>query len=135
MTLPFPSLTPLIRWLRPLLERLSSTNPIKALQWLTNLLDAARRLRDKVGYHGMYEILDYDATLEIKDPVGKKAVLTRRQMVRFLQDNVVGIHDHAWGDGRLFAEFCCQPGVPALVNTFPQIVHWAWNSLVPTLAF
>ena len=103
---------PLIEWLRPLLERLLPTNPIKALQWLANLLDAVRRLRDKIGYHGTYEILDYDATLGIKDPQSKKAVLTRRQVVRFLQDNVVAFHDHSWGDGRLFAKYPCQLGVP-----------------------
>ena len=111
MTAPFVSLAPLIRWLRPLLEHLLPTSPVRALQGLANLLDAARRLRDKVGYHGMYEILDYDATLEIKDPAGKKAVLTRRQVVRFLQNNVAAIHDHAWGDGQLFARYRCQPGV------------------------
>ena len=123
MTLPFPSLAPLIKWLRPLLERLLPASPMGALQWLADFIDALRRLRDKVGYHGMYEILDYDATLELKDPAGKKAVLTRRQVVRLLQDNVVAIHDHAWGDGRLFARYRCQPGGPALVNAFPQIVH------------
>ena len=26
-------------------------------------------------------------------------------MIRFLQDNVVAIHDHAWGDGKLFAKY------------------------------
>ena len=61
MTLAFVSLTPLIKWLRPLLERLLPTNPIKALQWLANFLDAVRRLRDKVGYHGMCEIRNYEA--------------------------------------------------------------------------
>ena len=43
---------------------------------------------------------------------GEKAILTRREVVRFLQDNVVAIHDHAWGDGELFAKYSCQPGVP-----------------------
>jgi hypothetical protein len=60
----------------------------------------------------MYEILDYDSTLEILDPKGEKATLTRREVIRFLQNNVVAIHDHAWGDGEIFAEYHCQPGVP-----------------------
>ena len=111
MSLPFPSLAPLIRWLGPFLEGLLPANPIKALQWLVDALGALRSLRDTLGYHGMYQILDYDATLELKDPAGKKAVLTRRQVVRFLQDNVVAFHDHAWGDGQLFARYRCQPGV------------------------
>ena len=70
------------------------------------------QLRDKIRYHGMYEVLEYDATLEILDAKGKKAVLTRREVIRFLQNNIVAIHDHAWGDGELFAEYRCQPGVP-----------------------
>ena len=43
----------------------------------------------------MYGILDYDATLEFKDYAGSRAVLTRRQVVRFLQINAVALHDHA----------------------------------------
>lgn len=69
-------------------------------------------MKDKVSYRGMYEILEYDSTLKIVDPKGKKAVLTRREVIRFLQDNVVAVHDHAWGDGQLFAKYQCQPGVP-----------------------
>ena len=111
MTLPFASLVPLLKWLRPLLERLLPTNPIKAIQWLTNFLDALRRLRDKIGYHGMYEILVHDSTLELADIKGKKATITRHEKVRFLQDNVIAIHDHAWGDGELFGRYRCQPGV------------------------
>ncbi len=69
-------------------------------------------LRDKIGYHGMYEILAYDATLEIRDARGHEASLVRHEVIRFLQDNVVAIHDHAWGDGELFTEYHCQPGIP-----------------------
>jgi len=74
-----------------------------------NLVD---QLRDKISYHGMYEVLNYDATLEIMDPGGQTARLVRHEVIRFLQDNVVAIHDHAWGDGEPFAEYNCQPGVP-----------------------
>ena len=70
------------------------------------------QLRDRISYHGMYEILEYDATLEIMDPRGEVARLVRHEVIRFLQDNVVAIHDHAWGDGDLFAEYHCQPGIP-----------------------
>jgi hypothetical protein len=70
------------------------------------------QLRDKIGYHGMYEVLEYDATLEIMDAKGEAASLTRHEVIRLLQDNVVALHDHAWGDGELFEEYQCQPGVP-----------------------
>jgi hypothetical protein len=59
---------------------------------------------------GMYEILDYDSTLTIKDAKGKRARLERREHIKLLQDNVVAIHDHAWGDGELFAAYRCRPG-------------------------
>lgn len=82
---------------------------------LRNALEAwklVEQFREKIGYHGMYEILDYEATAEILDPRGEEVVLVRHEMIRFLQDNVVAIHDHAWGDGELFAEYNCQPGIP-----------------------
>jgi hypothetical protein len=82
---------------------------LKNLLQLWELLDG---LRDRIGYHGMYEILDYDSTLDIQDAKGEKSTITRREVIRFLQDNVVAIHDHAWGDGDIFAEYHCQPGIP-----------------------
>ena len=66
----------------------------------------------KIRYHGMYEIPYYDTTLETRDARGEKAVLTRCETVRFLQDNVVTIHDHARGDGELFARYRCKAGKP-----------------------
>jgi hypothetical protein len=69
-------------------------------------------VRSKMRYHGMYEVLSYEAKLELKDTEGKTASLTRHEVIRFLQDNIVAIHDHAWGEGELFAEYHCQPGVP-----------------------
>ena len=82
---------------------------------LKNLMDAWElidQLRDQIGYHGMYEILDYNSTLDIRDVKGEEARITRRETIRFLQDNVVAIYDHVWGDGGLFVEYICQPGIP-----------------------
>ena len=78
----------MIEWLRPLLDRLLPINPIKALQWLADLLDALRRLRDKLGYRSTYEMLDYDAAPEIRDPQGIGAVLNRIEVGHLLQDSV-----------------------------------------------
>ena len=83
--------------------------------FLKNLLDAWdlwTQLRDRATYHGMYEILDYRSTLDLSDATGQKATISRRQAIRFFQDNIVAIHDHAWGDGKLFAKYHCRPGVP-----------------------
>ncbi len=46
-----------------------------------------------------YEILDYDATLTLDDPMGISATFQRTQKIRFLQDGVSAIMDHMWGDG------------------------------------
>jgi hypothetical protein len=102
-------------WLDRLFSALQHLTTGKLVLILRNLLDLwelAHQVRSKIGYHGMYEILSYDATLEILDPRGEKARLTRHEVIRFLQDNVVAIHDHAWGDGELFAQYHCQPGAP-----------------------
>ena len=61
---------------------------------------------------GVYKVLDHDTSLELMDPHGKTAIVTRRQRVKFLQDNVVAFADYAWGDGDIFAEYSCSPGVP-----------------------
>ena len=43
---------------------------------LRNILESwvlLEQLRDRIGYHGMYEILDYHSTLDLSDPTGEKA--------------------------------------------------------------
>jgi hypothetical protein len=59
------------------------------------------QLRDRLGHHALCEILDYQATLDIQDATCDVATITRRRVIHFLHDNVVAIHDHAWGDGEL----------------------------------
>ena len=82
-----------------LYRRGASSDPEELLEaW-----DLVDQIRDHIGYHGMYEILDYRSTLDLSDATGEKAHISRRQVIRFLQDNIVAIHDHAWGDGKLFA--------------------------------
>ena len=88
---------------------------LDAVSILANLVEARSlltRVWDRLHYHGMYEIVEYDSTLEIMDAKGQMAILSRREVIRFLQNNVVAIHDHAWGDGDIFAEYRCQPGAP-----------------------
>jgi len=59
----------------------------------------------------MYEVLDYDTELELLDVKGKKAVFRKAQKVRFLQNNVIAYYDKAWGDGDIFVNYKCSPGV------------------------
>lgn len=59
---------------------------------------------------GLYEVLNYKATLEIKDIGGHNAIYTRRERVRFLRDNVSTLYDYGWGDGQSFASHRVSPG-------------------------
>lgn len=59
-----------------------------------------------------YEVLSFDAELELLDRKGKTAVYRKSQSVRFLRDDVVAYEDQAFGDGDIFASYQCSPGKP-----------------------
>src|SRR5262245_38359290 len=69
------------------------------------LILSSRRLGQMLLPEGLarspYEILDYDSELTLHDVKGSRATFRRRQRVRFLQDGVSAMLDHAWGDGVL----------------------------------
>lgn len=95
-------------WLKALLSR-------DLFELIGELLEVFFNLAQRLGWlrpEGVYQVLDHDTTLELADPQGRLAVLQRRQTVRFLQDYVVAFLDTAWGDGDLFAEYSCSPGMP-----------------------
>ena len=59
---------------------------------------------------GLYEVLEYESTLELLDRKGKKATFKKRQKVRYLQDNIIAYMDQAWGDGEFLLDYRCSPG-------------------------
>lgn len=59
---------------------------------------------------GIYEVLDYESILELKDPKGELAVFQKREKVRYLQDNVMAYQDQAWGDGEILINYKATPG-------------------------
>ncbi len=63
-------------------------------------------------HEGMYEVLDLNVRLDLQDTKGHKAIFYKTEKVRFLQDNIIAYQDKAWGDGNIFAEYKCSPGVP-----------------------
>ena len=83
------------------------------LPWI-EILGSSWRLARKairgLSQEGMYEVLDYQSTLELLDVQGKKAHFTKRKKVRYLQDNIIAYQDHAWGDGRILLNYKCSPG-------------------------
>ena len=86
-----------------------------SLDWLSLALDLAQSLHSFICRRpaGPYEILDYDATVELLDAKGKLALFKKRQRVKFLQDNIIAFEDYAWGDGDILADYRCTPGVIA----------------------
>ena len=83
-------------------------------QWAEVFLDVWRigkRILSMKAHEGVYEVLSYEATLELLDETGKQARFVKQQRVRFLQENIIAYQDHAWGDGNIFATYKCSPGV------------------------
>ena len=69
---------------------------------------------------GMYEVLNYETTLEILDEKGKEAILTKIEEVKFLQNNIIAFQDQAWGRGKILIDYQCTPGFPV---DFYQFAH------------
>lgn len=60
---------------------------------------------------GMYEVLEYESTLELIDAHGEQAQFHKRQKVRYLQNGILAYQDQAWGDGEILLDYQCSPGV------------------------
>src|SRR5258708_4634870 len=86
------------------------------------LFRLGKRVVSSQTHEGMYQVLEHEAVLDLKDIKGKKAVYTKRQKVRFLQDNIIAYQDQAWGDGHIFADYKCSPGVP--VDRYQDGYRW-----------
>jgi hypothetical protein len=85
------------------------------LPWADVVADALKALREAVqgrSSRGLYEVLEYESTLELKDREGKRATFNKREKVRYLQDNVIAYQDQAWGDGEILVDYRCTPGTP-----------------------
>lgn len=114
-TLPTQYDSRLLQWVLPLLGQ----------QWIEGLrkvLQIIRRQLSRQVHEGVYEVLEYEAVLQIADRQGRKAVFERRQKVRFLQDNVLAFEDQAWGEGEIFADYECSPGVA--VDRYRDGLKW-----------
>src|SRR5512143_603929 len=61
---------------------------------------------------GMYEVLEYETTLELRDKRGENALLSKREKVRYRQNNIIAFQDQAWADGEILIDYRCTPGVP-----------------------
>jgi hypothetical protein len=85
------------------------------LPWADVLGDALKALRKAIQGRcdrGLYEVLDYELTPELKDGQGKKTTFKKREEVRYPQNNVIAYQDQAWGDGEILLNYRCTPGTP-----------------------
>jgi len=85
------------------------------LSWLDVLGDVGKIVHKIVqgrSYRGLYEVLDYEAALELEDQGRKRASFKKREKVRYLQDNIIAYQDQAWGDGEILVNYRCSPGTP-----------------------
>jgi hypothetical protein len=85
------------------------------LPWADVLGDALKAVHKAIqgrSYRGLYEVLEYESTLELKDCEGKAATFKKREKVRYLQNNVIAYQDQAWGDGEVLLNYRRTPGTP-----------------------
>lgn len=76
------------------------------------IIKAGRQLIAGKAVEGAYEVLEYVIKLKLVDPEGKKALVQKRERVRYLQNNIIVFQDQAWGDGKILQNYRCTPGVP-----------------------
>ncbi len=88
---------------------------------LFDLYRAVRRWLERYNQEGMYEILEYDSTMELKGR-GEVAIFKRRQRIKFLQDYIIAFQDYAWGEGDILEDYKCSPGVE--VDRYREGEQW-----------
>jgi hypothetical protein len=99
-----PPSNPLLQLVVPLLD--SHLTAILSFLWRLGQSTFRERISPSD-----YQILEHTACLELLDPEGEKALYTKDERVRFLQNNIVSYTDMAWGKGNIFADYQCSPGV------------------------
>lgn len=84
------------------------------LPWLevvAELYKLTRKLWQGLADEGMYEVLEYESTLELLDRQGKRASFKKREKVRYRQNNIIAYQDQGWSDGQSLLDYRCSPGV------------------------
>ena len=85
-----------------------------ALPWMDILAEIYKLLRTLwrgLADEGMYEVLEYESTLELLDRHGKRASFKKREKVRYRQNNIIAYQDQGWSDGQSLLDYRCSPGV------------------------
>jgi hypothetical protein len=82
------------------------------LEMIDLIWQSGKKIKQLLSPWGLYDVLEYEITIEILDQKGKKATVHKRQRVRYLQDNIIAYQDQAWGDGDILKNYRCSPGKP-----------------------
>jgi hypothetical protein len=97
---------------------------VKYQDWVANILSSPlenkfatawqiiRKVMPGFSSEGVYEVIDYESTLEIHDPKGIRATFNKQKKVRYLQDNIIAYQDYAWGDGNILLNYQTSRGRP-----------------------
>ncbi len=83
------------------------------LPWLEIVADlwkASKKVLRGWTDEGMYEVLEYESVLELKDKRGERAHFRKREKVKYLQNGIIAYQDQAWGDGEILRNYRCIPG-------------------------
>ena len=78
---------------------------------LAEVWQLIRHLWQGLADEGIYEVLEYESTLELQDDKGEMAKFQKRELVRYRQNNIIAYQDHAWGDGEILIDYRCTPGI------------------------
>lgn len=99
-------------------------SPVNRYSWLSVVLDPrwieiiagawklGRRIFRGFTNEGIYEVLNYECEIELKDKNGSLATIKKCEKIRYLQDYITSYQDRAWGDGEIFLNYRCSPGTP-----------------------
>jgi len=85
------------------------------LPWVEIITEAWKlgsKMLQGLTHEGMYEVLEYESTLELHDKTGKRATFKKRKKVRYMQNEIIAYQDYGWGDGEQFLNYKANPGVP-----------------------
>jgi len=107
--MPNDNTTALVSQLGGLVTALLNSGLVAAL---AKLWRQWRRTASGLAEEGLYEVLEYETTLELLDRRGQNAMLRKRERVKYLQGGTIAFQDQAWGDGEILLDYRCSPGVP-----------------------
>jgi hypothetical protein len=96
----------------PLMKAIGIAVGLPWFELIGELWKVGRKVMRGLASEGIYEVLDYECRLELQDRDGQHAVVQKQERVRYLQDYITTYQDQAWGDGEIFLDYKCSPGIP-----------------------